>query len=115
MNYCERINAKEGKIKEFQSLVKKETKKLHAYIKFQDKYLHAYIVNFITYEQGECVFKDYSVENVKKLSNEDVNALISVWNKFLSANFEDYKKAYHDYYFKNVDVDILKKDNTQEK
>ena len=115
MNYCERVNEKKWKIDELKGLIKKETG-LHAYIKFQDKSFYVNIVNFTKNIKFRCIFSDFSVIPVGVIDNKYLNGLKFVWNKFLAETFgEEYKKAYHEYYFKNTDIDILKKDDTQEK
>ena len=110
MSYCEKVD-----INELKSYIKKETG-LHSYIKLYNGSLSVNIFNSIKNINGKCIFEDFGVIPINNISNKALNQLKFIWNTFLCLKFgEEYKKAYHDYYFKNVDVDILKKDDTQDK
>ena len=115
MNYCERIIPKE-----IQILIKKE---LDANVQVErrrnkhknEEYFWLQVVSHTNKIDFECLFYDFDVAPLTEMENGQLNKLKLLWNDFLASKFEDYKKAWHDYYFKNIDVDILKKDNTQEK
>jgi len=74
--------------------------------------LNVNFANFGTEKICPCLLKDFEVKPLGKISNEDLNALIFAWNKFLIAEFgKEYLKAHHDYYFKNPEDNI--KDNVK--
>ena len=115
MNYCERVSSQSGKVEELRSFIKSKTG-LHSYIKADGDSLQVNIVNFSKNLKCKVIFTDFDVIPVANVNNKDLNQLKFVWNEFLSNEFgEEFKTAYHNYYFRNVNVDILKKDDTQER
>ncbi|MBO4412907.1 MAG: hypothetical protein J5779_02725 [Clostridia bacterium] len=115
MNYCEKVD-----IEKLKGFIEKETGLQVEYIKLRNGGLYVNVFSSEKNINKRYSFEDFTVipldEEFDKKSNQLLNGFKLIWNKFLAETFgEEYKKAYHNYYFKNVDIDILKKDDEQER